>query len=160
MADQGRRQDRYIKEHVHDPYRMRLKPDSPSLCPKCGAVYDDGRWRWPEHAPSGMDEQTCPACRRIADDCPAGIITIEGPFAEAHREEIRGLLRNEAQAEAREHPMNRVLAITTHDGGMTATTTDIHLARRLGEALQRSFKGELSLQYAKEEYLVRVRWVR
>ncbi|MGE5548654.1 MAG: BCAM0308 family protein [Solirubrobacterales bacterium] len=149
-----------IQEHVHDPYRMRRKPEGPLACPRCSAVYDDGRWRWAEHAPAGMAEEVCPACRRIADDCPAGIIEIEGMFAEAHREEIRGLLRNEAEAEAREHPMNRVLAMVTHDGGMKVTTTDLHLARRLGEALHRAFHGELSLDYAKEEYLLRVRWVR
>lgn len=160
MADQAQRRDRYIKEHIHDPYRVRSKPEGPLVCPTCGAVYDDGRWQWPDHAPTGMAEEACPACRRIADNCPAGIVTIEGLFAEAHREEVRGLLRNEAEAEAKEHPLNRVLAITTHDGGMTVTTTDIHLARRLGEALHAAFKGDLSLHYAEEEYLLRARWVR
>lgn len=160
MADHAPRRDRFIKEHIHDPYRMRSKPEGPLACPNCGAVYDDGRWRWPDHPAAGMAHQICPACRRIADDCPAGIVTIKGLFAEAHREEILGLLHNESEAEAKEHPLNRVLAIVPHDGGMTVTTTDIHLARRLGETLHAAFKGDLSLRYGEEEYLVRVRWVR
>ncbi len=154
------RHDRLIREHVHDPYRLRVKLTEPTLCPRCGALFHEGRWLWPEHRPSGAEEEICPACRRIADDCPAGILIIEGLFAEEHREEIRGLLRNEADAEARDHPMNRVMAIATHDGGMTVTTTDIHLARRLGEALHSAYHGDLSLHYEKGEYLLRVRWVR
>lgn len=160
MADRQERRDRYIKEHIHDPYRMRSKPEGPLACPDCGAVYMEGRWRWPEHQRSDLPAHVCPACQRIADDCPAGIVTIEGEFTEAHREEIRGLILHEADDEAKEHPMDRVLGMSLHDGGMTITTTDIHLARRLGEALHAAFKGNLSQQYAEEGYLLRVRLVR
>lgn len=160
MAEHEPRRDRFIKEHIHDPYRIRMKPEAPVDCPRCGAVFDGGRWSWSDHPPAGADHEVCPACRRIADNCPAGIITIEGPFAEAHREEILGLLNNEAAAEAREHPLNRLLSTARHDGGMTVATTDLHLARRLGEALHRAFQGDLSLRYGEEEYLLRVHWTR
>jgi hypothetical protein len=40
------------------------------------------------------------------------------------------------------------------------TTTGLHLARRLGEALARAYKGELSFRYADEEASIRVYWQR
>lgn len=161
MTDPTQRHDRFIKEHVHDPYKLRMKLGDPLVCGRCGAVYHKGGWQWHEHRPLGADEVTCPACRRIADDCPAGILTIEGLFAEKHRDEILGLLDNEARAEAAEHPLNRIITVTHHDGGgVTVTTTEIHLARRLGEALHHAYHGELSLHYEPDEYLLRVRWVR
>lgn len=39
--------DRRIVEHVHDPYKTRLKLAEPTVCPKCGALFHEGRWRWP-----------------------------------------------------------------------------------------------------------------
>lgn len=40
------------------------------------------------------------------------------------------------------------------------TTTGIHLARRLGEALAKAYKGELSFHYADAEDTIRVSWQR
>jgi hypothetical protein len=161
VTDPMQRHDRFIKEHVHDPYKLRMKLSEPLFCSRCGAVYHEGRWQWREYRPMGATGEICPACHRIADDCPAGILTIEGVFAEDHRDEILGLLRNEEQAETAQHPLNRIMAVTHHDGGgMTVTTTEIHLARRLGEALHHAYRGELSFHYPPEEYLLRLRWLR
>jgi hypothetical protein len=40
------------------------------------------------------------------------------------------------------------------------TTTDPHLARRIGEALHDAYKGTLDYQYNKEDNLLRVTWSR
>jgi hypothetical protein len=40
------------------------------------------------------------------------------------------------------------------------TTTGIHVARRIGEALGRAYKGDLSYQYADGEKRIRVYWQR
>jgi hypothetical protein len=47
------------------------------------------------------------------------------------------------------------------DGDKTVvTTTELHLARRIGDALHHAYHGELTTQYAPGQYLVRVYWKR
>jgi hypothetical protein len=38
----GRAQD----EGVDDPYKLRRELHEPTRCPRCGAVYHEGRWQW------------------------------------------------------------------------------------------------------------------
>jgi hypothetical protein len=40
------------------------------------------------------------------------------------------------------------------------TTTDIHLPRRIGEALHRAYEGDLDFHYEEEAYSIRVTWRR
>ena len=40
------------------------------------------------------------------------------------------------------------------------TTTDIHLARGIGEALEHAYQGELEFHYNEGENLLRVHWAR
>ena len=40
------------------------------------------------------------------------------------------------------------------------TTTDIHLPRRIGHALEHAFKGKLDTHYNEEEYFIRIQWRR
>lgn len=153
------RRDRLIREHVHDPYKTRLKLADPTVCPRCGAVYHAGRWHWGER-PAGAGEELCQACRRIEDDCPAGVVTIEGSFVAGHPGEIRHLIQHQNQLEKAEHPLHRVMTLEEKDGALIVTTTDIHLPRRIGEALYNAFRGDLDFHYAEEEYFLRVHWRR
>jgi len=38
------------------------------------------------------------------------------------------------------------------------TTTDVHLPRRIGEAVHRAYRGDLDVKYSPDEYTVRVNW--
>lgn len=155
------RQDRRIAERIHDPYMTRLKLPDPCVCPECGVLFHNGRWEWPAGAPpAGAEEHTCPACLRVRDRYPAGWVTIKGAFAEQHHDELLHLVRHQEQAEKGEHPMNRIMDIGKEDGDMVITTTDIHLPRRIGEALQRAYDGELDYHYEEGNYMIRVHWRR
>ena len=96
-----------VDEHRHDPYKAHGKLPEPTSCPKCGAVFENGRWRWAMSAPAGAQAHICPACHRIADKFPAGELTLEGGFLARHSAEIIGLARNIEEAQKREHPMQR-----------------------------------------------------
>lgn len=154
------RHDRLLQERVHDPYRAQGKLSGPTVCPKCGAVFHEGRWQWLK-APSGARQECCPACRRIHDDYPCGFVTLQGEFFTAHRDEIMRLVRNEEKHEQAEHPLKRIMATEeTKNGGALLSTTDTHLAIGIGEALQRAYRGELKFHYNPDEYLLRVNWSR
>jgi hypothetical protein len=130
-------------------------------CPKCKASYRAGRWTW-RVAPMDAEQRLCPACQRIADRYPAGVLRVEGAFAAAHRDDLIGLLRNVEERECKSHPLKRVMAIRKRKDGFVAETTDGKLAQALGRALRSAYSGALELPptTADKENLVRVRWRR
>jgi NMD protein affecting ribosome stability and mRNA decay len=156
-ANAGRRiAGRAQQDHLLDPYHPQLKPHEPTRCPQCNALYQHGRWQWAA-APVEAREELCPACRRTNDGLPAGIVTVHRPLPK-QRDEILALARHREEAEKAEHPLNRIMGIEEQADALTITTTDIHLARRLGEAIKRAFHGELAMHYDDASYFVRVDW--
>ncbi|MEW6313725.1 MAG: BCAM0308 family protein [Pseudomonadota bacterium] len=153
------RRDRLMQEAVHDTYKSKGKLAEPSVCPDCGAVFHDGHWQWREK-PSGAHEARCPACHRIHDKFPAGYVTLSGAFLAQHEAEILRAVRNHEAREKAEHPMQRVMDIEKGADRVVVTTTDIHLARGIGEALHHAYQGELEFHYNAEENLLRVTWRR
>lgn len=151
--------DQLYQELVHDSYKAGHKLREPTRCPDCGAVFQNGRWIWGT-APAAAHEERCPACHRVHDKFPAGFVALKGAFLVEHRDEILHLLRNHESKEKAEHPLQRIMAIVDDADGMMVTTTDIHLARDLAQALQRAYKGELELHYNKQENLLRATWAR
>jgi hypothetical protein len=148
-----------LQERVHDAYKSGRKLSGPACCPDCGAIFRRGRWRW-EAVPAAAKAALCPACRRTRERLPGASVLLGGDFLSAHRDEILGRVRNCEQAENRSHPLQRIMAIAPAGKGLRITTTDAHLARRIGEALHRAYKGELDYRYNKEDNLLRVRWSR
>lgn len=153
------RHDRLIQEYRHDAYKIKQKLHEPTVCPQCGAVFHEGRWQWLPRPPQAETE-TCPACHRIHDDYPAGYVTIEGEFFKTHRDELLALAKNEEARAKAEHPLKRIIRIDDQDDGVLVTTTDIHLARGIGEALHHAYQGELEYHYNEQENLLRVVWQR
>lgn len=142
-----------------DPYKATRKPRGTRRCTDCGAAYHRGRWTWratPLHTPPTL----CPACRRIRERMPAGFVALSGPFVREHRDEVLGMVRRCESAERRQHPLQRIMAVRPERGGLLVTTTDPHLARRIGDALYDAYKGDLLRRYSKNETLLRVTWTR
>jgi len=154
-----RYRDRIFDDKRTDPYQARGKLETPTQCTGCGAVYENGRWRWGS-TPPDAHAGACPACQRARDKMPAGHLTVDGPYVAAHAAEIIRLARNEAEHETRDHPLHRIMNIDEHAGRIDITTTDVHLPQRIGAALKRAHRGELEVQYASDEYSVRAHWHR
>jgi hypothetical protein len=153
------RLDRQIEETVHDPYKERYKPPEPAVCPSCGVVFEHGRWHW-KAKPASAHEHLCPACRRTKEGYPAGYVSLEGEFLREHRDELLHLVRNEETRAKEEHPLERIIEIRQDGDKTLVTTTELHLARRIGDALHHAYQGKLELKYSPDEYLVRVYWSR
>ncbi|HCI54125.1 MAG TPA: ATPase [Gallionella sp.] len=151
------RHDNLFQERVHDAYKSRGKLHEPSVCSECGAVFHAGRWQWLQ-APADAHQETCPACHRIRDHYPAGYLSLKGSFFSSHRDEIMQLLHHHEKHERTEHPLKRIIAIEEKPGETLVSTTDIHLARGMGEALHHAYQGELEYHYNPEENLLWVNW--
>jgi hypothetical protein len=145
------------QDHIGDPYQYQAKLAEGTVCPECGAVYAEGRWQW-SAGEKDAPQQKCPACRRITDNFPAGIVTLRGPFSGSQREDLIGLARHQEEAEKTEHPLNRIIRIDEDPPQLVITTTDIHLPRRIAEAVEHAFHGALQIDFDKDEYFVRVNW--
>jgi len=155
------RKDRLVQERMHDVYLVRGKWPEPTFCTECGAVFSRGRWSWEKLSSSLTAHQIiCPACRRIADRYPAGYIEIKGEFFTGHRDEILNLIERVEQQEKGRHPLERLMSLAPEGDHLLVTTTGTHLARRIGQALARAYKGELTFDYAPADQHIRVYWQR
>jgi hypothetical protein len=108
--------------------------------------------------PIDARQEVCPACHRIHDHFPAGFLSLQGDFFQSHREEIMHLVHNYEEHERSEHPLKRIMEVKDNDGATLVTTTDIHLARGMGEALHHAYQGDLQYHYNPEQNLLRVSW--
>lgn len=157
---QYRRMDRLTQQKRNDAYVHQGKWPEPTVCGQCQSLFSGGRWTWNKDIPRGAKQALCPACRRINDDFPAGIVELSGPFFSTHKEEILNLLHHEEALEKQEHPMERFAKIIDEAQGTTVSTTGIHLARRRGDAVHRAYQGEYDIQYLEDEKFVRISWER
>jgi hypothetical protein len=150
------------KDGVLDPYKRPQKLHEPTRCPQCGAVYQQGRWTWSGAAAGGaVHEELCQACHRINDHYPAGVVTLSGGAVQRHKAEMVPLARHQEEAERQEHPLNRIIDIVEEASDrIVINTTDIHLPKRIGEALKRAFQGSVEYRYDQDGYFVRVDWHR
>jgi hypothetical protein len=153
------RQDAQKKPLRSDPYALRSKLPDPSACTECRAIYRAGRWAWGA-PPADAARVTCPACKRIADGYPAGVVELRGAYVAGHREEIERLARNVEERERAEHPLKRIAWVVAKGGALEIATTDGKLARGIGAALRRAHRGTLRVPASSREQIVRVSWTR
>ncbi len=147
-----------------NPYYEGRKYPEPTVCPECSAVFKDGRWQWPKNLKESISRDAnralCPACRRKRDKYPGGIVRLSGEFLKKHREEIINRIKNVVRDVSSKRPLQRILWSKEDRGEIEIATTSEHLARLIGEAVNRSFKGELKVKYNQGEKLARVYWKR
>lgn len=157
------------RDAIHDfdsPYHSdRHLPDD-SVCTTCGAIYEKQRWLFDEsrsnllRSTGAAGEVTCPGCRMAADDCPEGVITLEGDYWPAHRDALRNLIVNEERRSQPANAMERILAIREEGVHLVIETTNAKLAQRIARAMGKAHGGHLEYQRSDEERLLRVRWTR
>lgn len=156
---QHARHDRLIEQGRQDTYRARGKYRDSTTCTGCGAVFSGGRWTW-KPATAEFVSTTCPACQRVAEGYPAGVVQLRGRFFSNHQEEVMNLVRNTESQESAQHPLERIMSVERVDDSVVLKTTGIHLARRIGQSLSRAYSGQFSFQYENGEPGLRVYWER
>lgn len=144
-----------------DVYRNKDGVSGAVYC-QCGAVFSNKRWHLTEQGtiPIGEQRVVCPACRRISDRNPAGIVTLKGSYFASHGAEIDNLIRNTSEAAAMKNPLGRIMEINREKEGVTITTTDVKLAQKIGREVFKSHGGDLQFTWSNAVGPVRISWSR
>lgn len=150
-----------------DPYIPRKSASAVGACPKCHAIRRYKRWHMNEKEYAALTLKSgavilerCPACRKIADGFPSGVVLLRGAYLSLHRDEILKLVRNEEKRAAGTNPMERIISITEENGKMEIATTDEKLAQRIGRELRKACRGTVEYKWSEDSKLLRVNWVR
>jgi NMD protein affecting ribosome stability and mRNA decay len=150
-----------------DSYLPRGAAKKISVCEGCHAVYKNKRWYADAalydkavSAP-GTSVTVCPACAKIRDNFPGGIVTLKGSYVLPHKEDLVHLVKN-VEARARStNPLERVMSIKEDGyGNIVIYTTNEKLAQRLGNLIKKAFHGNVTYDWSHENKLARVDWVR
>ena len=156
MEEQGQRTPRSL-----DAYQDKDGVKGTAYC-ACGAVFRNKRWVQEISGVARQEGQiiVCPACHRITDQNPAGIISLSGDFYAGHEDEINNLVTNTAQNSAAKNPLGRVMDIHKEKEGVTITTTDVKLAQKIGRMVFKAHGGKLHYTWSHAGPPVRVTWRR
>ncbi len=137
-----------------------------SQCNQCHAVYRNKRWyAGPGGCEAAKKEShtagaVCPACRRIRDAVPGGIVTLKGSYVQTHKQQLLNLIRNEEGRARGFNPLERVMSVRENSASLVVSTTNEKLAQRIGRAIKKAFRGEVAYNWSRENKLVRVQWER
>jgi NMD protein affecting ribosome stability and mRNA decay len=150
-----------------DPYIPRKSPSNTGACPVCHAMRRNKRWYAAgkdsaalARKPGSIVSERCPACRKIADAFPSGVVLLRGGYLREHREEILKLVRNEEKRAMGVNPLERIMAVTEQAGRMEITTTDEKLAQRIGREVRKACGGTVAFRWSEDSKLLRVNWIR
>ena len=152
-----------------DPYIPRRGAASVGICPKCKAIYRNKRWvidvrafaaLTRKGAGTGIVWARCPACRKIEDGFPAGLVTLSGGFLRDHREDILNLIRNEEKRAMGINPLERIIRMEGTGERLEIATTDEKLAQRIGREVRKACRGTVAYKWSEDCKLLRVTWAR
>jgi hypothetical protein len=150
-----------------DPYLPRKGASSVGACPGCHAIRRNKRWYFDEkeyaaltRRPGAAVEERCPACRKIADGFPSGMVILSGGYLRDHRKEILNLVRNEEKRAMGFNPLARIVSLTEEGGAIEIATTDEKLAQRIGREVRKACQGIVVYRWSEDSKLLRVNWAR
>jgi len=155
------------KSATTDPYMPRGGSQKTAVCEGCHAVYHNKRWsadpKLYDTVMQGPAVATlvCPACLKIRDNFPGGLVTLRGDYVLSHRQDLMSLIRNEEERARGFNPLERIMSVRENGhGSLVIATTNEKLAQRLGRALKKAFHGAVAYQWSHDNKLVRVDWER
>ncbi|MDZ7806440.1 MAG: BCAM0308 family protein [Gracilimonas sp.] len=142
-----------------DHYYINNRKTKPGIaCSRCGALHDNGSWTW-NALPENIEHDVCPTCTRIDNNNPAGRVIIRGNYFSNHKDDIMQLIDTISKSELSDYPLERLMEMKNGSEETELTTTGIHLARRIGYALQLAYDGELSSKQSGDDHII-VYWTK
>jgi NMD protein affecting ribosome stability and mRNA decay len=137
-----------------------------AICTGCKALYWNKRWYLDENESTKLsldmvkNEVICPACQRVQDNNPAGIVTFRGDYLVEHENDILNAIKNTEEKSRSKNPLARIMEIRKEGNLLTIMTTDDKLAQKLGRDIHKAHSGSLEYKWNKEDSFVRVNWSR
>src|SRR5208283_4577587 len=119
----------------------------PSVCAKCNLVFHDGVFDWTDGALPNARRMVCPACKRIDDNYEGGHVVLEGAFLAGHKEDVVNTIKKAGEQEKRQRPLERIMDLVVAKDRIEVRTTYEHVARKIGQAVHKAYKGDLKMQY-------------
>ena len=152
-------------DRTADPYIPRKGAPSVAVCPFCHIICRKKRWYVdePEAAAllrAGVPSRRCPACRKIVDRFPCGVLTLSGRYLRIHRDEILKIARNEERRARGVNPLERIMEIRAQADRVEVLTTEAKLAQRIGREIHKAYQGVVAYKWSEDADLLRVTWVR
>lgn len=111
-------------------------------------------------ASADMHEVLCPACLRMHDHNPAGVVTLSGDYLRQKIDDIMNDIKHIEARFRRKNPLGRIMEIDSEEGRLIISTTEDRLAQKVGREIYKAHKGELHYQWVHDQDLVRVSWSR
>jgi len=155
------------KKSTGDPYLPKGASKKTTVCEGCHAVYKKKRWYADPNlynaavAIRDTAVAVCPACLKIRDNFPGGIVTLKGDYVLPHKQELLNLIKNEEARARGFNPLERVMSVKESGyGSMVISTTNEKLAQRIGRAIRKAFGGKVTYQWSHDNKLARVDWQR
>lgn len=149
-----------VGQESKNPYNERRKYPEPTTCPDCGLIYSEGRWHEADEQPANANEELCPACRRLVDRYPGGVVYLSGSYLEEKGQEVLNIVKNQEKQARAQRPLQRIMWIEKEDSQIEIATTNEHLARRIGKSINSAHGGDLLIKQAEGAKFVRVYWER
>ncbi|MEO0270325.1 MAG: BCAM0308 family protein [candidate division WOR-3 bacterium] len=148
---------------LKDPYMDKNLYVDPTTCPTCGLLYHKKRWiNNPELLKElkgnhkEIQQKECPACRKIRDKYPLGIVEIFGDFVEQKNEEIHSRIKHIAAEEFTHNPLERIMIVKNEKNRIIIETTTEHLAEKIGKKIAKTFNKKVKISFSDTEKFVRV----
>jgi NMD protein affecting ribosome stability and mRNA decay len=149
-----------------DPYISHVDAEETVVCSRCQAIFTGQRWYLKEQVdPEKLRNHpvhftVCPACRKIRDRSPGGVVHLSGKFVQDHKDDILNLIRNEGDRAMAINPLERIMDVEGNGTGYQVLTTNEKLAQRIGKALHKAYSGTVAYKWSEDNKLARVAWQR
>ncbi len=157
---------KFRERRLKDPYIPFKGWKEPTVCPICSALYLKKRWQFNDNLLYDLKQKKeifshkCPACRKIEDNYPMGIIDISGKFVSEHRDELVNLIRSEERHAKEKNPLERIMKMEKKNGGIHVEVTCESLALRIARILKRAYKGEHEYSLSDGDKYITIVWRR
>ena len=114
----------------------------PSICERCGAIYERKSWRRAglitSDKLSGAAWVVCPACAEAKSGIAYGKVLVSGDFAREHLDQIRRRIANVDSRARANQPERRILSADWNGKTLEILTTSQKLAHRIARSLRSS----------------------